>query len=263
MKRGWIVALAGLGVNLSLGTLYSWGVFSSTLQEQGWSATESQIPYMLACALFAALMVPGGRIQDKLGPKRILLMAAILTFVGFIFSGVFLTLIGISLFFGIAFGTAVGFGYAATIPTVIRWFAPSKRGLVSGIVVSGFGLAGIYVAPLTKTLIDRFGLRYTFILFGIVFSLLILFFRQIITLPPAGYIPYEALSSITDTAFKKTKNKFSRDYIWREMIRTPQFISLWVMFFASTFAGLMMIGIFPALGKSRWESQQRSLPLLS
>jgi MFS family permease len=82
MKRGWMVTFAGLGVNLALGVLYSWGVFSSALREQGWSATESQIPYMTACAVFATLMVPGGRIQDKLGPKLVLLLAAVLTGIG-------------------------------------------------------------------------------------------------------------------------------------------------------------------------------------
>ena len=77
-RRGWAVAFSGLGVNLALGVLYSWGVFASALRESGWSATQSQIPYMIACAVFALLMVPGGRIQDRLGPKLVLLLAALL-----------------------------------------------------------------------------------------------------------------------------------------------------------------------------------------
>lgn len=237
-KRGWAVTFAGLGVNLALGVLYSWGVFASELRVQGWSATQSQIPYMVACAVFAALMVPGGKIQDRLGPKLVLMLAAILTGVGFIFSGFFMTVIGLSLFFGIVFGMAMGFGYSTTTPAAIKWFGPHKRGLISGIVVSGFGLAGIYVAPLTTYLIETVGLQSAFIILVIFYSIVIILMRLVIKNPPEGYVPAEPIKT-EDIALSR---KNIKDFSFSEMIYTPQFFSLWIMFFAGTFAGLMVIG---------------------
>jgi len=73
INRGWTVAFAGMGVNLALGVLYSWGAFQTVLTQEpyNWSALQSQIPYMIACFIFATLMVPSGRIQDKAGPKLV------------------------------------------------------------------------------------------------------------------------------------------------------------------------------------------------
>jgi len=73
--------------------LYSWGIFAAALRAIGWSATESQIPYIIACAVFALIMVPGGRLQDQYGPKIVIFVASVLTGIGFILSGFFMALI--------------------------------------------------------------------------------------------------------------------------------------------------------------------------
>ena len=247
ISRGWKVALAGLGVNLALGVLYSWGVFAAALRNEGWSATQSQIPYMAACAVFALLMVPGGRIQDKSGPKAVLLIAAVLTCIGFVMSGIMMSVMGLTIFFGIVFGTAMGFGYASTTPAAVKWFGPQNRGMISGIVVSGFGLAGIYIAPLTTALISGFGLAATFIMLGVVFSVMIFLLRMVITDPPKGYVPhvYGKAKQIDES------RQSGRDYEWREMIRTPQFVLLWIMFLFGTFAGLLILGQLSNIGKEQ------------
>lgn len=234
-KKGWAVTFAGLGVNLALGVLYSWGVFASALRTQGWSATESQIPYIIASFVFAVIMIPGGRFQDKYGPKPVIFSAAFLTAIGFVMSGFFMSVIGLSIFFGIIFGSAMGLGYSAATPAAIKWFNPKKRGLISGIVVSGFGLAGIYIAPLTTYLIANFGLINTFFILGIFFGIAIFLFNLVIDNPPIEY----------ETSISKDENEKEssfKNYTWREMITTPQFYSLWIAFCFGTFAGLMVLG---------------------
>ncbi len=237
-RKGWIVTFSGLGVNLALGVLYSWGVFAAALRSEGWTAIQSQIPYMIACAVFAVLMVPAGRVQDRFGPKRVLLAAAVLTGLGFIFSGLFQTVTGLSVFFGLVFGVAMGYGYATTTPTAVKWFGREHRGLISGIVVSGFGLAGIYIAPLTNALIRHFGLRLTFVMLGVLFSALIFIFRALIDNPPAE--PEKPASRAEAPAAN-----------WREMVRTPQFILLWLMFLFGTFAGLLILGQLSTIGQEQ------------
>jgi MFS transporter, OFA family, oxalate/formate antiporter len=243
INQGVVVMLAGLGINLTLGVLYAWGVISAALIDQmGWTATQTQIPYMIACAAFAFFMVPGGRLQDKFGPKPIIIAAAILTGVGFLMAGAIMTVIGLSIFFGLVFGIGMGMGYAAPTPAAIKWFCPSKRGLISGTVVSGFGLAPIYIAPLTTTLIGRLGIQQSFYVLGILFFLAIVFLAQFVCNPPQDYKP--KISALV-TAKKHLAQK---EFELREMLRTPQFYSLWTMFCFGTFAGLLTIGQMAKIG---------------
>ncbi|EEG78179.1 L-lactate MFS transporter [Dethiobacter alkaliphilus] len=245
-KKGWVVAFAGFGSNLSLGVLYSWGMFAEALQSNyGWTATQTQIPYMVACAMFALLMVPGGRLQDKLGPKPVILTAAVLTAIGFLMSGLILTVAGLSIFFGMLFGAAIGFGYATTTPTAIKWFGAHKRGLISGIVVSGFGIASVYAAPLAGYLIEQFGLTSTFYILGAIFSIALFVFSRFMANPPADYVPQQPPTLVKGT--KKTTCA-EANYEWKEMVRTPQFYSLWLMFCFGALAGLLIIGQLRSIG---------------
>ncbi len=242
-NRGMVVALAGLGVNLTLGVLYAWGVISAALIDQmGWTATQTQIPYMIACAAFAFFMVPGGRLQDKFGPRPIIIAAAILTGIGFIMAGAIMTVIGLTIFFGVVFGIGMGMGYAAPTPAAIKWFCPSKRGLISGVVVSGFGLAPIYIAPLTAFLIGRFDIQTTFYILGVAFFFIILLLAQLICNPPQGYKP------VVSAKVKARKRPIQKEFELREMLKTPQFYMLWTMFCFGTFAGLLTIGQMAKIG---------------
>ncbi|KAB3529247.1 L-lactate MFS transporter [Alkaliphilus serpentinus] len=246
-NRGWVVTLAGLGVNLMLGVLYAWGVISAALIDQlGWKATMTQIPYMVACALFALSMVPGGRLQDKLGPRPIIMASAVLAGIGFIFSGLFLTIIGLTVFYGVVFGAGMGIGYAAPTPAAVKWFSPKKRGVISGIVVSGFGLAPVYIAPLTTKLLSTYDLRTTFFILGGGFFVLIMLLAQLIKNPPKDYVPSDIQDLKEKPSVASKSNKI--DYNWREVIKTRQFYILWTMFCFGTFAGLLIIGQLAKIG---------------
>ena len=245
---GWPVAIAGVGVNLMLGVLYAWGVISAALIDQlGWSATVSQVPYMFACAMFAFSMVPGGRLQDRLGPRPVIMTSAIMVGIGFIVSGLFLTPIGLTIFFGIIAGMGIGTGYAAPTPAAVKWFSPKKRGLISGIVVSGFGLAPLYIAPLTNYLLSAQGIQRSFFILGGSFLILIMILAQFIKNPPPDYTPPEETEVSTKKISLEPVN-IKVDYEWHEVLKTKQFYQLWTMFSFGTFAGLLIIGQLAKIG---------------
>jgi OFA family oxalate/formate antiporter-like MFS transporter len=252
ISRGWVVTFAGLGVNLVLGVLYAWGVISAALIDQlGWSATMTQIPYLVACAVFALSMIPGGRIQDKLGPKSVIMASAILAGIGFIMSGIFLTVVGLTVFFGIIFGLGMGMGYASPTPAAVKWFSPKKRGLVSGIVVSGFGLAPVYIAPLTNFLLEKVGLQNTFFILGAGFFTVIMLLSQVIVNPPEGYLPEDKTRKELKEEMQEAIPEISQknvDYEWYHVLKTKQFFLLWTMFTFGTFAGLLIIGQLSKIG---------------
>ncbi len=229
-NRGWIVVAAGLCINLMFGVLYTWSIFSATLSATyQWTGFQASLPYTVAIAMFALVMLVGGKLQDMFGPRLVATMGGVLTGAGLVLSSVFPTLSGVILCFGVLTGAGIGMGYSATTPAAIKWFRPAQKGLITGIVVTGFGLASLYIAPLTKALIAAYGVFSTFKILGFSFGLLIVLFAQFLSVPKAAQVPAAAAAS-------------ARDYTWREMMKTPQFYLLWLMFLAGSMTGLMLIG---------------------
>lgn len=238
-KKGWIVVLAGTGINLALGVLYAWSIFSKNLTDvQGWTKMEASLPYTIAILMFALMMTPAGKLQDKYGARIVASIGGALTGLGLIFASIFTDLTGLIVSFGLLAGTGIGLGYASTTPAAMKWFAKEKKGLITGIVVSGFGLASVYIAPLTKYLIDSYGIFPSFRILGISFLVIAVALAQLLKSPSPDFNP-NGSSTSNSTSNKKL---VSEDYTWKEMLRTPQFYQLWLMFACGALAGLMIIG---------------------
>lgn len=236
-KKGWIVVLAGAGINLAFGVLYAWSIFGSKLQEtMGWSKTESSIPYTVAIIMFTIMMIPAGHLQDKIGPRWVVTIGGLLIGGGCILAGYTDSLLGLSLTFGVLAGSGIGLGYASTTPPALKWFPPEKKGLISGIVVGGFGLATLYIVPLSTYLLSRYDVFNAFKVLGIIFLFM--------TVPLAYFVknPDQPISSTG-----KVKKAPVRDMELKEMLKTKQFYMLWFMFFAGATGGLMTIGSLKTL----------------
>ncbi|MDO9508673.1 MAG: OFA family MFS transporter [Thermovirgaceae bacterium] len=234
-RTGWIVVLAGTGINLTFGVLYSWSVFAANIMETyGWTSIQASLPYTFAILSFALLMIPGGRLQDIFGARIISTVAGILVGTGLILASFVPTIPGFVLGFGVIAGSGIGMGYASTTPVAIKWFPPEKKGLITGIVVAGFGLASLYIAPLTRFLISSFGLLNAFRILGVCFLVVVVSLAQLLK-APENPVPHKP-------SLKGSLRIPARDLTWRQMIKTPQFAQLWIMFAAGALAGLMIIG---------------------
>lgn len=236
MKRGWLIVLAGIGINLAFGVLYAWSIFAQNLRTiNGWTAAEASLPYTIAIITFAILMIPGGRLQDKMGPRFVVLLAGVLIGVGMVASSfVSTSSVLLAITFGVLAGAGIGLGYSATTPVAIKWFRPSQKGLISGLVVGGFGLAPLYIAPLTNALIASMGIAGTFRTLGIGFFAVVIVLGMTLKNPD---------TPVTDPVVAGSAPKApGKDYLWKDMVKTIQFKQLWVMFFVGAVAGLMIIG---------------------
>src|SRR6266542_278387 len=190
-RRGWIVTVAGMGLNLALGILYAWSVFSKQFVEAvdkggfGWTKTQATLPYTIAIAVFGVMMIPAGRLQDKLGPRFVASMGGILTGVGLIIASLSTaaSILPAVIGFGLFAGTGFGLGYAAATPAAVKWFPPEKKGLITGLVVAGFGIAPVYIAPLSKYLLGTYGIGTSFRILGIAFLVIATAFAQLIRNP--------------------------------------------------------------------------------
>jgi len=246
-STGWLIAMAALCINLILGMLYSWSVIKKELVgEWGWSNTEASIPYIVSVASFAITMIFAGRAQDKFGPRPVAILGGILLGGGLIASSLAHSLPLMILTFGVIGGMGIGFGYSAVTPCAIKWFDSKKKGLISGIVVSGVGLSPVYLAPITNSLLKTNSIEQTFLYLGL-FSLIgILFFAMFMKNPPAGFIPQTN---------SKTPTAKVNDFTWQEMVRTKPFWLLFVAFLMGGTAGLMLIGHIASIAKvqASWE----------
>jgi OFA family oxalate/formate antiporter-like MFS transporter len=232
---GWIITSAALGINLLLGLLYAWSVFKKALvTEWGWNDVTASLPFTVSAAIFAFMMIFAGRAQDKYGPRIIALLGGVLFGLGLLASGLAKTPAAMVITFGVLGGLGIGLGYSATTPCAIKWFHSSKKGMISGIVVAGVGLAPVYIAPLTAYFIKLYGIQQTFFILGGIALVAIIGFSLILKNPPSDFVP--ARGSESNVSIPANKG-----IPWTDAIKTREFVFLWLTFLLSATAGLMLI----------------------
>ena len=262
--NAWITVFAGTAINLCLGILYAWSIWSSALIDTeragqsmtglnaGWkyiTNTQAAIPFSLCVIVFAILMIPGGRIQDRFGPKTGAILGGLFLAAGCIVAGLMKSFTGLVVGFGILGGMGMGIGYAAPTPAAIKWFGPHKRGFIAGLVVAGYGGAALYIAPFGHYLMNRFGITGSFVGLGIWFAVIVCIAGQLLFNPPEGYRPPEP----SDVSLARKKSITSKDWTPSQALKCWQLYSLIFMFMLSTQSGLLIIsnanGLLRTVGK--------------
>lgn len=237
------VALAGLGINLALGVLYTWSMFKGAIEKDfGWKGSQLNDPYALCCLVFAFAMILAGRCQDRFGPRLTATIGGLLVAAGLIVISTTSSYTIWVLGFGVLVGTGIGFGYSSATPPALKWFPPSKTGLIAGLVVAGFGLAPVYLAPASDFLLRNFGLLKSMLIFGIAFAVIVCGLAQFLVNPPDGHAASMA-NSESGAKIAPT------DLTPGEMMKTRSFWLLWVLYFIGAGAGLMVISSISGMAK--------------
>ncbi|MBI5017495.1 MAG: MFS transporter [Deltaproteobacteria bacterium] len=252
-NKGWVVTFAGTGINLALGILYTWSIFKDAIKasiEKGgagafnWHPASLNDPYAVCCLVFTFAMIVAGRIQDRLSPRITALIGGVLVSLGFLWISQTTSYTAWVLGFGVLAGTGIGFGYSAATPPALKWFPPRRTGLIAGLVVSGFGLASVYIAPLSKYLVNHWGLQSAMLFFGVAFLIVVSLLSMLLVNPPKGYVPEGAVPAAAAAKLKKAV-----DMTPSQIIKTPGFYVLWLLFFIGSGAGLMVIGSVAGMAK--------------
>ncbi len=254
-NKGWSVTMAGLGINLALGILYTWSIFKQAIKESvlakdgvfDWDMASLNDPFAVCCLMFTVAMIFAGRIQDKLSPRLTAVIGGILTGAGLIVISQSNTLFAWILGFGILTGLGLGFGYASATPPAIKWFPSSKTGMIAGIVVAGFGLASVYIAPLADFLIANFGLSRSMLIFGVSFLVVVCILAMFLVNPPAGYVT-ATKAPVENAAAGPTVP--AANFAPLQMLKTNAFYKLWFMYFIGAGAALIIIGGVAGMAKS-------------
>ena len=259
--RGTIVTAAGTGINLALGVLYTWSIFKCAIRQSieggaggfNWEMAALNDPYAVCCLVFAFMMILAGKCQDVIGPGKTALIGGILVGIGFVWISQSTAYLSWVLGFGVLCGTGIAFGYSAATPAALKWFPPNKTGRISGIVVAGFGLASVYIAPLARYLLDTWGLQRAMLFFGIAFFIIVTALSMLLKNPPDGYSPPGFVERRGNGKTKTgTRTLFEdKNVSPLDMLRSPGFWVIWSLYFIGAGAGLMVIGSVAGMAKSR------------
>jgi OFA family oxalate/formate antiporter-like MFS transporter len=245
-NRGILVTIAGTAALLALGVLYSWSVFKANIPvEWGWLESQKSLPYSVACVVFSIMTFVGARLLVRYSPRLIVSAGGIMAGLGVIISSFSSSPWAFTLAFGVLLGSGIGFVYASAGPTALKWFASSKTGLISGIVVAGFGMGSVWVAPLSRALMESYGLQTTMFYLGIGMLVAVVGFAQLLANPPDDFVPEG------DEQIKTSSKNQNKDFSIRETTRTWQFYVIWIVFAFGSGAGLMIIGNLASIVKDQ------------
>ncbi len=242
------VILGAILIQLALGAIYAWSVYTRLLVEAGWTKAQTQVVFSTGLAMFAIVMVIAGRMLPKTGPRKLAFAGGIVLGLGYILSGLtgaenFITTL---LFVGVLGGSGIGLGYVVPIAVGMRWF-PDKKGLITGLAVAGFGFgATLWMALADRLgpigggeLLSRIGLSGTFIVYGVAYLVIVSIGSIWMVFPPEGWVPK---GYIPPEATKKN-SAGTVNFTSNEMLHTPQYYLILLTFTFSAAAGLMSIGL--------------------
>jgi len=240
----WLVVVGAIIIQLCLGAIYAWSVFTPQLKEAGWTAAQTQAVFAAGLAFFAIVMVIAGRLMPKIGPRVLAMAGGVVLGIGYLLAGLFggTNFWAIFIFIGVIGGSGIGLAYVVPIAVGMRWF-PDKKGLITGLAVAGFGFGAMLWVKLAGTwgnLIFDLGLNTTFTIYGIVFFISVVIGGIWMVFPPEGWKPegWTPPEPAQGSAASGTT-----DFTSGEMLKTPQFYMILITFAFGASAGLMSIGL--------------------
>lgn len=238
-KSRWLVVLGAVLVQICLGSIYTWSLFNQPLIDKfGWEKSAVLLTFSITVAMFAFSTIFAGKLQNKIGPKKVAIFGGLLLGIGLILSSKATSLIELYIFYGVIGGTGVGTAYVAPLTTCIKWF-PEKRGFITGIAVSSFGLGSLIFKSIVLDLILTKGVSQTFLYLGIINIILIVLGAQTLATPSKS----DEITGVTETI-----ESYSRDYTITRMMSTQQFYLLWIAYFFGCISGLLIIGLAKDIG---------------
>ena len=239
MKTGnrWVIAIAGVFLQIALGAVYAWSVFRIPLSKQfGWSISQVTFTFTISIFVLGFAAFFGGLWMNRVGPRTVALTAG--TFYGL---GVFLAsfsankLWWLYLSYGVIGGIGLGLGYIVPVATLVKWF-PDRRGLITGIAVGGFGAGALITAPVATRLIQTVGVLPTFAYLGVAYFIVTIIASLFMRNPPEGWQPEGWTPSEKETAQRAT-----HDFLLSEALKAWQWWALWLILFLNTSAGIAII----------------------
>lgn len=243
----WSVVAGAVLLQICVGAIYSWSLFNQPLIDQfGWSKNEVVLTFSITIFVFALSTLISGRLQDKVGPKKVAVIGAIFYGSGLALASTATSIIQLYIYYGVIAGIGVGFVYVCPLSTCVKWF-PERKGMITGIAVGAFGLGSLIFKSVIQFLLVSKGVSLTFLYLGLIYTLLILIGAQFLKLPP------KEISNLNNNIYND-----KTDYTVSEMIKTKSFYLIWIIYLLGCMSGLLVIGLAKDIGLQLANIDQKS-----
>jgi OFA family oxalate/formate antiporter-like MFS transporter len=232
----WVIAIAGVFLQVALGAVYAWSVFRVPLSKQfGWSISEVTLTFTISIFVLGFAAFFGGLWLNRKGPRIVALTGGALYGLGVFLASFSHSLSWLYLSYGVIGGIGLGLGYIVPVAVLVKWF-PDRRGLITGIAVGGFGAGALITAPVATRLIQTVGVLSTFAYLGVAYLIVTIISGAFMQNPPDGWKP----ESWSPTA-SQTSQRAGHDFVLSEALKTWQWYALWLLLFLNTCAGISVI----------------------
>jgi OFA family oxalate/formate antiporter-like MFS transporter len=233
----WVVAVAGIVMQVAFGAVYGWSVFRIPLTKSyGWTVSQVTLTFELAILMLGFASFVGGLWMRRVGPRRVAAVAGLCYGLGVVIAGQVGGHLGLLyLSCGVVGGIGLGLGYIVPVATLIKWF-PDKRGMITGLAVAGFGAGALITAPVAERLISWVGVSQTFTTLGLIYLVAVTGSAAFMKNPPEGYRPEG-----WQPPAGQQEQRSDKDYTVGEALRSWQWYGLWAILFLNTLAGISII----------------------
>lgn len=235
MTNRWVQLGSSLIAMIMIGNLqYSWTLFVLPIQQaHGWKLSDVQWAFTLFILCQTWVMPLEGWLIDRLGSRSFVTVAGVLCGVGWGAMGTATSLFELYAYYALA-AVGAAFVYSGAMSAALKWF-PDRRGLAVGIIAGGFGSGSALFIPFIAYLIRTIDYNRAFFYTGAVQGLVILTVAQVLRKPQQGEVG-PAVTARAALAVRRNPHQFTTV----EMLRTPQFYVLYLMFLMMATGGLLV-----------------------
>lgn len=231
-KKRWLILIASCFVTLCAGSLYAWSVFAAPMADYlsgitGKELASLAVVFTVANAVGPVTMISGGAINDKIGPRSVLLIGGLLFGAGMIGAGFCRSVGALIVSYGLGVGLGVGMIYGTIVSNAVKFF-PDKAGFVGGLTTACYGGSSILIPIIASALMRRFPVATAFKIIGT---------GMLVLICASAFVIERAPDAPAGAAAVKT----GKDYSWREMIREKRFVLMLLILCCGAFAGMMFI----------------------
>ena len=239
MRNRWFIALAAIGLHISIGSVYAWSVLTRPIMvDMGFTLSQTTWTFSLAILMLGLSAGSLGSFAEKIGPKKSGLLAMLFWVTGLFGTAYALSIHNLTLlylFYGIIGGIGLGIGYITPVSTLVKYF-PNRPGFATGLAIMGFGFASLIAGPLMQYLVAQVGLIDNFIILGVIY-LVIMGASSLYLKAPQQKHPTRT------TKDKSTMYVHNHGMLANDAMKTWQFSALWWVFFINITCGIGLLSL--------------------